>query len=107
MDTWLGSTEHWLDNKPGSEWSLATLNIKDGEPTFIEDSRRNVRKSGFADKVHMLGAPSAVGLRFLRNLKEKFDLICIDGDHSYSSVASDLRRSKSLLAKHGTLAGDD
>ena len=107
VDTWLGSIEHWLDKKPGSEWSLAAMNVKNGEPTFIEDFRKNVREAGFAGQVTTLRAPSEVGLRYLSKLKKSFDLIFIDGDHSYAAVASDLRLSKKLLAKGGTLSGDD
>lgn len=107
VDTWLGSIEHWLDKKPGSEWSRSAMNVKNGEPTFIENFRKNVKEAGFADQVVMLRAPSEIGLRYLRKQESEFDLIYIDGDHSYRAVAIDLRLSASILATSGLIAGDD
>ena len=66
-----------------------------------------MREAGFADQVTTLRAPSEVGLRYLNKLQKAFDLIFIDGDHSYTAVASDLRLSRKLLAQGGTLSGDD
>lgn len=83
------------------------MNVKNGEPTFIEDFRENVREAGFADQVTTLRAPSKVGLRYLNKSKRAFDLILIDGDHSYAAVVSDLRLSRKLLAQGGTLSGGD
>lgn len=39
--------------------------------------------------------------------KQEFDIIYIDGDHSYSAVISDLREALELLDDGGILCGDD
>jgi predicted O-methyltransferase YrrM len=43
----------------------------------------------------------------LPSLTKKFDLIYIDGDHTYNGVMNDIDLSLPLLAKDGIICGDD
>lgn len=107
IDTWLGSIEHWLDKKPNSEWSYDSLGVIDGEPSFIETFKKNVAEAGFKNQVNILRCPSEIGCRYLKKVGNHFDLIFIDGDHSYAGVANDLKLSAKLLSEKGRLSGDD
>jgi predicted O-methyltransferase YrrM len=44
---------------------------------------------------------------FFQNFDKKFDLIYIDGDHSYESVLRDIEQSLSMLVNGGLLSGHD
>jgi predicted O-methyltransferase YrrM len=43
----------------------------------------------------------------MKSLKEKFDYIYIDGDHTYEGVKKDLDQASRLLAKGGQIICDD
>lgn len=66
---------------------------------------RNVKKSGFADKVKVIKGGSQIVLRDLPI--NSFDIIYIDGDHSAPAVLSDAVLSWLLLKEGGILIFDD
>ena len=107
VDTWLGSKEHWLDHFPGGEWSRAALELRDGQPSFIDRFWENVRRYGLEKNIEVLRAPSNVALAYLEAERESFDLVYIDGDHSYRQVREDLEASSKVLKAGGILLGDD
>jgi predicted O-methyltransferase YrrM len=65
----------------------------------------NVEKSGFAEKVQTIVAPSQIALRSLP--LESFDIIYVDGSHSMDDVLEDAVLSYRLLKDGGTLIFDD
>jgi len=65
----------------------------------------NVRASGADQLVMSMRAESREALKYLA--PGSFDVIYVDGDHSYDGVISDLRLSAPLLKDGGFLCGDD
>ena len=63
-----------------------------------------IKKQFNIDVIHIKG----YSFEIMDLLKEKsFDLIYIDGDHSYESVKKDILLAKKLLKKDGIICGDD
>jgi predicted O-methyltransferase YrrM len=65
----------------------------------------NVKSSGHGDVIIPLRTWSHVAARFFR--ADLFDMVFIDGDHSYSSVAGDIRDYAPLVRDGGYICGDD
>ncbi len=65
----------------------------------------NVRSAGQSDVVHAFRGTSDECLPMLRG--SWFDLVFIDGDHSYDAVKRDLANAGRLVRSGGILAGDD
>lgn len=65
----------------------------------------NISASGHSDRVIAMRAPSSAALPLLE--AGSFDVIYIDGDHSYSGVLADLNLSGRLLRDGGVICGDD
>jgi predicted O-methyltransferase YrrM len=65
----------------------------------------NIRAGGHEDVIRVLKAPSDEALALLG--PGRFDLIFVDGDHSYAAVAADLASAAPLLREGGILCGDD
>ena len=65
----------------------------------------NVRSSGHDDVVLSFRGSSERCLPLLQG--ESFDLIYVDGDHSYNAVLRDLKNSNRLVRDGGVLCGDD
>lgn len=70
-------------------------------PLFLH----NIKSSGNADVIIPLRTESRLAACLFR--PEVFDLVFIDGDHAYSSVASDIRNYAPLVRIGGYLCGDD
>ena len=65
----------------------------------------NVKTSNHADMIYPLKGNSDQILPFLRH--ERFDMIYVDGDHSYSGIKKDLQNTAGLVREGGILCGDD
>ena len=106
VDTWLGSSEHWVN--PG--WR-PMLGIKHGRPTLHEQFIANVIHAGLADRVVPLPLPSrqaSIVLERLRQGRAGFaQLIFIDGAHDEASVREDIACYWPLLSPGGVMIGDD
>ena len=61
--------------------------------------------AGITDRVILLRIDSRVALPTLQD--EAFDIIFIDGDHSYEFVKSDITHAKRLVRLGGIIVGDD
>jgi predicted O-methyltransferase YrrM len=64
-----------------------------------------VNSSGFGGKVISVRGFADDCLPVLKN--EQFDIVYIDGDHSYRAVLKDLNNAKGLCRENGILCGDD
>jgi predicted O-methyltransferase YrrM len=67
--------------------------------------QHNVRASRNQDIIHLIKDPSTKVLPLIPN--ESFDIIYIDGDHSYSGIRRDLLNAARILKNGGILCGDD
>ncbi|RMD75254.1 MAG: class I SAM-dependent methyltransferase [Lentisphaerae bacterium] len=97
----------WTDRHPRLERNTwFDRNGKDIATYTYEDMfHHNVRSSGVAD---LITAHKGFSHDVLPALGDaKFDLVYVDGDHSYEGVLGDLRRCAPLLAENGILCGDD
>ena len=77
-------------------------NLKNGK--VFKLFKHNIKNSGFSKNVKIIKENSNYALK---NIKKKFDLIFIDGSHSYSYVFNDIMNSKKKLNNNGYLVGDD
>ena len=59
----------------------------------------NIRASKYDDIIFTFKGPSSQNLPLLKN--KSFDIIFIDGDHSYDGVYSDIKNSVPLLKDGG------
>jgi predicted O-methyltransferase YrrM len=106
VDTWLGSSEHWL-HRP---WR-ASLGIKNGRPTLHEQFMANAIHAGLTDRIVPLPLPSrqaSIVLERLRQGRPGFaQLVFIDGAHDQASVTEDIGAYWPLVSPGGVLIGDD
>jgi len=65
----------------------------------------NIKASNHSDMITPIKGSSEDILPFLQ--KESFDMIYVDGDHSYFGVKKDLKNAEGLIADGGILCGDD
>jgi hypothetical protein len=101
VDTWLGSSEHWVGS------FSSHLSVINGYPRLYYKFMSNVVRSNAANFVLPLPIDSLNGARILDYLGIRPDMIHLDGAHDYDSVLSDLRAWWPLLARGGILIGDD
>src|SRR5438045_1936208 len=92
IDTWLGSWDHWFQDK----W-LQEIGFKSGYPSLYRKFLSNVFYAGAEDVVVPLPLDSANAFHVLQRNGIKLDFVHIDGAHDYESVIADLRRWWSLL----------
>ena len=102
IDTWLGSWDHWFQDK----W-LQEIGFKSGYPSLYRKFLSNVFYAGAEDVVVPLPLDSANAFHVLQRNGIKLDFVHIDGAHDYESVIADLRRWWSLLRNGGILVADD
>jgi predicted O-methyltransferase YrrM len=102
VDTWLGSSEHWLD-----ETWFQDLGLKDGRPTVMQKFMSNVVAQGLERYILPLPLDSINAAETLKQLGIKIDLLHIDAAHDEGSVAQDLKAWWPLLREGGVLIGDD
>jgi cephalosporin hydroxylase len=98
VDTWLGSSEHWLEND-----RVPLLGYSSQYYKFLS----NVVRAKVADYVVPLPLDSLNAAQVLTHFGIRPSLIHLDAAHDYDSVVSDLRAWWPLLTPNGVLVGDD
>jgi predicted O-methyltransferase YrrM len=73
-------------------------------PGSRNDVLKRIKNSAPGTKVNLVQSTS---YEFLVNNKNKYDLIFIDGGHSYKTVKSDWELSSKLLSDQGVIFFDD
>ena len=89
-------------------FSLMTSDIAREEASQVPKSKRDVElliTSNFPEINFELFEGNSNEM--LKNIKEKFEIIFIDGGHSYETVKKDLELSESLLSDGGLIILDD
>jgi predicted O-methyltransferase YrrM len=102
VDTWLGSSEHFL-NAP----ERRTLKLTDGRATFYDDFLQNVVRHGLEDLIVPFSITSVAAAEVFREIGLAPDLIYIDGDHTVRGFRADLELYWDILRPGGVLIGDD
>ncbi len=102
VDTWLGSSEHWLDPK----W-FDHLLMDHGYPMINRKFMANIVANGLQDYVVPLPLDSSNAARVLARLQLKPDMVHIDGAHDREGVLSDLSKWWPPIVPGGVLIGDD
>lgn len=102
VDTWLGSPEHWLNEK----WR-DSMRLSGGYPRIYHVFANNMIAQGLTDIVTPLPVPSETAHFILKDLGARADLIHIDAGHEYESVLADIERFWPILTDSGVIIGDD
>lgn len=102
VDTFLGSSEHWLDPE-----TFAQLRFADGYPTLFRTFAENVFSQNVQDYVLPLPVDSGNAFCILQGQGIEPTVIHLDGGHDYDAVINDLRHWWRLLKIGGILIGDD
>lgn len=102
VDTWLGSSEHWLT----PDWH-DSLRVTGGYPTLYDTFAANVADKGLRDYVVPLPLDSLNAAKVFEHHGLRPEVMHIDGGHDYESVMADLRAWWPLVADGGVLIGDD
>lgn len=102
VDTWLGSSEHWLVDS-----FYQSLKITNGRPQIYQTFINNVMANGCSDIITPLPLSSDAAYHLLKSLEVKAKLIYIDAGHEYDSVRSDIAHYWQLLDSEGVLILDD
>ena len=101
VDTWLGSSEHWLDrDNPRHD-----LRMVNGRPDIYGEFMATA--ANYGDQITPLPQTSIIAAQILKKAGFKFDLIYIDADHSYDGVRGGIRAFLPLLKEGGVMYGDD
>jgi hypothetical protein len=102
VDTWLGSSEHWLQPE-----FFAAMSFLNGHPALYQKFLSNVVRTGVKDFVVPLPLDSLNAAIVLQGLNIFPGMIHLDGGHDYDSVIADLRAWWPVLVPGGVLVGDD
>lgn len=102
VDTWLGSSEHWLRGRYRGE-----LRIVNGRPRLYDEFLSNVILSGCQEIITPLSLPSATASIVLKHFNIRADMIYIDGAHEYDDVLGDISNYVGLVGSGGVIFGDD
>jgi len=102
IDTWLGSSEHYLWEK-----FIPDLDFEFGYPRLYRKFAANVINEGLQDQVVPLPLDSINGLQLLKARDIRPDVLHIDAGHDYLSVMADLKAWWPQLRPGGALIGDD
>lgn len=105
IDTWLGSTEHYENSLPNSEWERARIFLEDGYPSIYKTFVTTIRKHGLHDIIIPLPLDSHQAFILLERSRVSPDITYIDASHDYQSVLADLRWAKKIGSK--IICGDD
>ena len=100
VDTFLGSTEHWIQ----FPYMLAR---RTGRPSIYDVFLDNVHYAGLSDYVVPLPKTSVAAAKLLRFLGLQAGLVHIDASHDHDDVVADAEAYWQLLAPGGTIVGDD
>lgn len=103
LDTWQGGIDHVMSDKPQDDRKCDQF----GSPRLYHQFLRNFTENPAADRIFPVQNTSLNGLRLLRKLDVKAELIYVDGSHEYEDVYADLCACLPLLATGGIIFGDD
>ncbi len=106
IDTWLGTIESyvWRRTQPNLH---TDLRLQSGWPHLYYQFLANVVRAGFAEKIVPLPQTSQIGLRIIKELRLRPELIYIDASHDYNDVKQDLSVAWECVAENGVIFGDD
>jgi predicted O-methyltransferase YrrM len=102
IDTWLGSSEHYLWEK-----FIPDLDFEFGYPRLYHKFAANICNEGLQDQVVPLPLDSINGFQLLKAKGIRPDVLHIDAGHDYLSVMADLKAWWPELKAGGALVGDD
>jgi predicted O-methyltransferase YrrM len=102
IDTWLGSSEHYLWEK-----FIPDLDFEFGYPRLYHKFAANICNEGLQDFVVPLPLDSINGFQLLKERGIRPDVLHIDAGHDYYSVMADLKAWWPQLKDGGVLVGDD
>lgn len=102
VDTWLGSVEHWTQERYFSD-----LCIELGRPNIINTFMTNMIREKITNYVIPLPLDSINAARLCAKHDIVIDMIHIDAGHDYKSVYSDLSEWWPLVRPGGVIVGDD
>ena len=102
VDTWLGSSEHYINDD-----QRRILKLVNGRPTFYNDFMDNVVQNGLQDIILPFSIASIAAVEVLREYAITPDLIYLDGDHTSRGFRADLDLYWERLRPGGCLIGDD
>jgi len=102
IDTWLGSSEHYLWEK-----FIPDLDFEFGYPRLYHKFAANICNEGLQDQVVPLPLDSINGFQLLKARGIRPDVLHIDAGHDYLSVMGDLKAWWPQLSPGGVLIGDD
>jgi predicted O-methyltransferase YrrM len=102
IDTWLGSSEHYLWEK-----FIPDLDFEFGYPRLYHKFAANICNEGLSDQVVPLPLDSINGFQLLKARGIHPDVLHIDAGHDYQSVMADLKAWWPQLNPGGVLIGDD
>ena len=106
IDTWLGSSEHWLAGESNLDW-WESLKIKNGLPRLYETFLNNVIANQCEKYITPLPITSEAAFQILKSLSVTAPMIYIDAGHQYESVLRDLEMYWQLLEDGGVMILDD
>ena len=102
VDTWLGSSEHYMWEK-----FIPDLDFEFGYPRLYHKFAANICNEGLQDIVVPLPLDSINGFQLLKENGIRPDVLHIDAGHDYMSVMGDLKAWWPQLNPGGVLVGDD
>lgn len=102
IDTWLGSSEHYLREK-----FVPDLDFMFGYPRLYHQFAANIVNEGLANQVVPLALDSINAFQLLKARDIRPDVLHIDAGHDYLSVMADLKAWWPQLNAGGVLIGDD
>ena len=101
VDTFLGSSEHWLGRAKGLYRRTA------GFPDLYWTFLHNVSRAGLTDYIVPMPQTSAAAAVILAQLDVRAGVVHIDASHDYADVLRDAVDYWNLLEPGGFLIGDD
>ena len=102
VDTWLGSSEHWLNGA----WK-PMMELRFGRPTLYERFLANVIHAGLQNHIVPLPLPSRLAAVVLSKMGVVAPMIYLDGAHDEPSEREDIAAWWPLVFPGGVLVGDD
>lgn len=106
VDTWLGSSEHYLSLREDSTWGIHKY-MKHGKSNLYDQFLFNIIHEKVNDIIIPIVNTSTVAFELLLKAGVKADLIFIDADHGEDECYKDMCMYWELLNSGGILCGDD
>lgn len=98
----------------GSGWGIFSRSVLEGSIAMLTTIDKKIdldefeeRTKGFETRINRITGDSGNELLNLQYANKTFDLVMVDGDHSYDGCISDLRLSWGMLKQGGSLLIDD